>query len=172
MSLLCFSELREVEFSALYPIETYQATISSIASINLSKIVFSSRSWTTTLDIFQSLFHWVDFDNCISALADKLRKLGNKQTLEMEFRFELVPLDQPRDLKGFLPKFREKGRVRIADLSHGQVLELAVCFPFCSCYIVALSDLDSSEMLGQTGHVTGTRQYAGFPTGVLCRRRT
>ena len=113
---------REDDFLELHP--TYEAIISSITSINLSKIVFALPHLTMRL----GHPNWMDFDGWISALADKLRKLGNKQTLEVEFRF--VPVVS--DLKGFLPKFRERGRVRIVDLSNGQVLELelAVCFPF------------------------------------------
>lgn len=67
----------------------------------------------------------MDFDNCISVLVDKLRR---KQTLEVMFGFMLVPPDRPRNFKGFLPKFREKSRVRIVDLFNEQDLELVVCF--------------------------------------------
>ena len=119
-----------VEFFRRSQRQLYEAAISSITSTNLSKILFSSHSQATTLNAFLSLSHWTEFDDCISALADKLRKLGNQRTLEVEFRFVLVASDQSKDLKGFLPKFRERGRVRIVDLSDGWVLELAVCFPF------------------------------------------
>ena len=118
------SELCEVEFSALRPTQTHTTTISSIASINLSKITFSSQSQATTLDAFLDYPHWTDFDNCISALADKLGELGSRRTLEVEFRFEPDPdsVDPPWYLRGFLPKFGEKGRVRIVDLSNGRDL--------------------------------------------------
>jgi len=64
----------------------------------------------------------------MSALADKLRKLGNKQTLEVEFKFVCAILDPPEDGEVFLPKFSEKGRARIVDPSSGWVLKPAVCF--------------------------------------------
>lgn len=48
-------------------------------------------------------------------------------TLEVEFRFEPLPMEQ-MDCKKFLPKFREKGRVKVLDRSSGQVMELTVCF--------------------------------------------
>ena len=74
---------------------------------------------------------WKPFDECISALADKLRQLGNKQTLEVELRFDYLPTPAPLvDLKGFLPNFRGNGRVRIVHPSSGWVLVLAVRFPF------------------------------------------
>jgi len=79
---------------------------------------------------------WEPFDKCVSALTDKLRKLGNKQTLEVEFRFDFLASDTLVDPKRFLSKFREKGRVRVVDHSGSRVLVLSVCFPFLlvSCY--------------------------------------
>ena len=91
-----------------------------------------------TLHTFLNHPCWTSFDDCVSALTDKLRKLGNKRTLEVEFRFESLASDTPVDYKKFLPKFREKGQVRVVDRSSGQVLELAVCslFLLVSCNLL------------------------------------
>ena len=80
------------------------------------------------LDTFLNHSCWASFDDCMSALADKLRKLGNKQTLEVEFKFVRAILYPPPEGEVFLPKFSEKGRVRVVDYSSGQVLQPAVCF--------------------------------------------
>jgi len=66
----------------------------------------------------------------MSALADKLRELGNEQTLELEFRFQCLNLAPRVDHIVFLPKFREKGRVIMVDSSTGRVLEFTVRFLF------------------------------------------
>ena len=138
MSLLHYPELHELEFSTLYPTQIHTATISSVASINIRKITFSPYSLGAMLHTFLNRPYWTSFDDCISALADKLRNLGNEQTLEVEFRFEYLVSDPLVDYKRFLPKFREKGRVRIVDCSGRQVLELAVCslFLLVSCYLL------------------------------------
>ena len=62
----------------------------------------------------------------MSALADKLRKLGNKQTLKAEFKFVRATLDPPVDCEAFLPKFSEKDRARVMDCPSGQVLKPSV----------------------------------------------
>ena len=122
-------ELRELEFSVFYPTATHRATVFSITSVNIRKIIFLHPSVTATLLALADHTCWEPFDDCISALADKLRGLGNKQTLEVEFQTGCVVLDLPTDHNKILPKFREKGRVKFVDHLSGQVLELAVCFP-------------------------------------------
>jgi len=59
-------------------------------------------------------------------LVDKLCALGYKHTLELEFRLGSVSLDPNLNFRGFLPKFRKKGRVRVYGASSGKVLELPV----------------------------------------------
>jgi len=137
-SLLHCPELRELEFSELYPTQIHLATISTITSINIWKITFSRYSSPILLHIFSSHHCWTSFDDYISTLADKLRKLGSKKTLEVEFQSEYLVVDSlPVDYKRFLPKFREKGRVRIADPLSRWVLELPVCFHSpVSCYLL------------------------------------
>jgi len=79
---------------------------------------------------------WPPFDDCMSALIGKLCREGYKQVLGVEFRCTSVVWDQTADNKEFLPRFREKGWVKIVDRSTGRVLELAVCSPplRVSCY--------------------------------------
>jgi len=114
MSLPHCPELRELEFYALYPSQMHLATISTITSVNIWKITFSSYSSPTVLHTFLSHHCWTSFDDCISALADKLRKLGSKETLEVEFRSEHLVVDfLPMNSKKLLPKFSEKGRVTV-----------------------------------------------------------
>lgn len=128
-------ELRELEFSVLQPTTRHRTTVSSITSANIRKIIFSHPLIAVTLQALTNDTDWTSFDDCVSVLADKLRGSGNKQTLEVELRTGCMVLDPLVDYGGFLPKFREKGRVRVVDRSSGQVLELAVCpvFSFASC---------------------------------------
>ena len=53
----------------------------------------------------------------ICGLVDRLCLLGYKHTLEVEFRAQLVNLDEEVDHDKFLPKFKEKGRVRVVEIS-------------------------------------------------------
>jgi len=148
-------ELRELEFSALYPNPLHMATISTITSINIWKITFSSCPPPMVLHIFLSHRCWTSFDDCISALADNLRKLGSKQTLEVEFRSEHLAIDPPSvDYKEFLPKFSEKGRVTIV---HHFVkwMSPGACRLFSLTHVVLPSDSDSSKFLDRTGCMMG-----------------
>ena len=128
-------ELRELVLPAPHPHSMHDAvmssvtsTISSITSTNIRKIVLSSHFLVPALHTFVDQHCWRRFDECVSALADKLCK---SETLEVELRLHhLLALDPLVDPKGFLPRFREKGRVRIVYHSRGRVLLLAVRFPF------------------------------------------
>ena len=60
------------------------------------------------------------------ALVDKLHMLGYGHTLELELRCEPATSGSNLDYSGFLPKFRERGRVRILDTSSGETLEVTV----------------------------------------------
>ena len=126
VSLFHCPELRELEYFDLSSRKTLEATTSSITSLNIQKIIFS-----TPLACYASRpleeSRWPTFDDCVSALADKLFKMGYKETLEVEFRFEPVFMNQT-NRKKFLPKFREKGRVTIMNIWKGRDLKLTVCF--------------------------------------------
>ena len=153
MSLLHCSELSELEFSPLCPNQMHMATISSVTSKNLRKIKFSLRVFAATLNAFLGQPSWEQFDSCICSLADKLRKLGNKQTLEVEI---LVHLNSCPSVgyKEFLPKFREKGRVRVVEHLSRPVPEPVVCVFSYSCHFT-FSESDSSELLDRTGYMAG-----------------
>lgn len=59
----------------------------------------------------------------ICGLVDRLRRSGYKNTMEVELRAETVTIDSKAYYKEFLPKFQEKGRVRIVETSSGTVRE-------------------------------------------------
>ena len=135
VTLSHFPELRELEFSVLQPTTRHRDTVSSITSVNIRKIIFSHPLIAATLQALTNNTDWKSFDDCVSALADKLRGLGNKQTLEVELRTGSIVLDPLVDYSGFLSKFREKGRVSVVDRSSGQILGLDVglVFSLASC---------------------------------------
>jgi len=127
------------------------ATISTITSINIWEITFSSHFPPTALHTFLSHHCWTSFDDCISVLADKLRNLGSKQTLEVQFRAEYLVVDSlPVDYKRFLPKFREKGRVTIV---HRPVKWMGpgACRLFSLARVMLPSDSDSSKLFDMMG---------------------
>jgi hypothetical protein len=98
-----------------------QALISSITSAEFRKVVFVS-----SLSLFWGFQltnpHWVPFDDIICGLADRLRASGSRHTLEVELRLASVGFPE-EDLKQFLPKFKEKGRIRIVGVRFGGVQE-------------------------------------------------
>lgn len=54
---------------------------------------------------------------------DRLRLSGYRHTLELEFRVESVNLDEEECHKRFLPKFKEKGLVRVVEITSGRFRE-------------------------------------------------
>jgi hypothetical protein len=143
MTLFHCPELRELEFSGLLPTEKLQATVSSITSVNFRKITFSQPS---VFDSFWALINhlgWRSFDDCVCALADKLRGLGNIQLLEIEFQINYLGLESLANYT-FLPKFREKGRLKVVECSSGWSWSLQ--FVLFSHSHRVISDLDLSEM--------------------------
>ena len=68
-------------------------------------------------------------------LVEKLRVLGYENTLGLEFHS-----DPGADREEFLPKFREKDRVKILDASGGEVFVAPVRF-FCVLRSVVMPDL-------------------------------
>jgi hypothetical protein len=94
--------------------------ISSIASTNFQKFVFKPvpiQSLETLWGRPQGRF----FEDTLCGLADRLRGLGSKHTLEAEFWVDSVRSSEHH--KEFLPKFKEKGRVRIVGDRCGGVQE-------------------------------------------------
>ena len=46
----------------------------------------------------------------------------------MELRYQSVAINLGLGYQGFMPRFRENGRVRISDTSNGKVLDIVVRF--------------------------------------------
>ena len=74
-------------------------------------------------------------DSVVCGLVNKLHALGYEHILELEFRFESAKFDPKLGFRGFLRKFRERGRVRILNTSSGEVLDLVVCVYFSLCIL-------------------------------------
>ena len=66
---------------------------------------------------------WTQFDGTICQLVDKLRFLGSRNTLEVEFRVQSDYLGEKEHHKGILPRFKEKGRIRVVSTTSGEVRE-------------------------------------------------
>lgn len=112
--------------------------------MDLRKITFSYIPETISLLNLVTPSEWAGFDDSVSALAEKLYRFGNKQTLEVEVQVQDLISDLPLGYDLFLPKFREKGRVRVVNRSSGRVFEFRVCFISHPRYVT--SDLDPSEL--------------------------
>ena len=88
------------------------SVISTITSTNIREIVFSPLLVRELEDQF-----WSSLDTGLSSLVDRLRASGHQHVLNVEFRRDLsfaeMVLGAGPD--GFLPKFREKGRVIILE---------------------------------------------------------
>ena len=101
----------------LQPRKEEEVLISSITSTNLRKLVITW--WISHIEWDFLLFNlrWISFDDVICGLVDRLEKSGYRHTLELGFRAEFVDLDEEVDHQEFMPKFKEKGRVRIVEVS-------------------------------------------------------
>ncbi|KAF9645177.1 hypothetical protein BDM02DRAFT_3120599 [Thelephora ganbajun] len=111
-SLSRCSELRQLEIDTAFPQEQEQILISSIASTNFRKLVFSRLQPN-----FLKNPCWMPFDDMICELVDRLQVSGYEHTLELELQADSVELGG----EDFLPKFKEKGLVRIIEVSSGRV---------------------------------------------------
>ncbi|KAF9647254.1 hypothetical protein BDM02DRAFT_3117393 [Thelephora ganbajun] len=118
LSLSRCLELRQLEIGSGLPHEEERAFISSITSTNLRKLVFSRPQPNFMEDPC-----WTPFDDTICGLVDRLQASGYKYTLELELQADSVELGEEAHHKDFLPKFKEKGLVRIIDFASGRVWE-------------------------------------------------
>ena len=126
-----YPTLCRLEFFTIAPDETERIVISSVTSINLRTIAFlPAPGGFGSYTLVAQPYYWEPLDNVICGLVDKLCSLGYKHTLELEFLFESARFDPDLDFAGLLPKFRERGRVRILNTSSGEVLDLPVRFFF------------------------------------------
>lgn len=113
-------ELRQLAFAMAQPREEERSLISSITSKNFQKLIFIVHRLTRDSCLDPG---WIPFDDMICALVGRLQKSGNKNTLEVELQADTAEADEEGRHEKFLPKFREKGRVRIVDVSSGRLWE-------------------------------------------------
>ena len=87
--------------------------IASITSTNIRKIVFSARHGFESEgdQVFKRYYQTID--DCLCQLVGRLRESGYEHRLEMVYRIWDVPLGEGPGFKGFLPRFREQGRVKL-----------------------------------------------------------
>lgn len=67
-------------------------------------------TWDSILDI-----GWSHLDDMVCDHADRLRLLGRRRVLEVEFRLGFAGFETEVDKPGFLPRFREKGQFRMLE---------------------------------------------------------
>lgn len=117
------SELHQLEITMTHPGNRERILISSINSTNFRTLIFTSPITCLKWDSLWDNPCWPPFDDMVCGLVDRLRMSGCRHTLELEFRAEFVELDGKVYHKEFLPRFKEKGRVRIVEISSGRFWE-------------------------------------------------
>ena len=106
-----FERLQELEVKVKRPNHAYKILLSSISSTELRKIVF--LVWP---EFHQLQEAWVPIDEELCGLADRLRAMGCRHSLEVELRVREAEGDpESYDPIKVLPGFREKGVVTIID---------------------------------------------------------
>lgn len=101
------------------PREQERALISSITSKNFQKLIFIVHRLTRDTEL--GFPCWIPFDDTMCGLVDRLQKSRCKHTLEVEFRADTVDLGEELHHDKFLPKFKEKGRIKIVEVSSGKL---------------------------------------------------
>ena len=90
-------------------------TVQSFVNCGSLRCTRHGGTKTSSLPLHIQTAGWSSFDNCISALADRLCKSGNRRTrIGTPPRVSMTPDPTVGDME-FLPKFEEKGRVRIVN---------------------------------------------------------
>lgn len=122
MTIQNFQQLQELELVVTWPSSPHKV-FSSIASIELRKVIFPVR-YINDWEIFaQQTEAGVLVDEQLCGLVDRLRAMGYRHTLEAELRLiEIGDDPEMYDFTIFLPGFREKGVVTIIDVAHGERL--------------------------------------------------
>lgn len=110
LDLSHFSKLHKLQITVSQQLDWEQILIPSITSTNLQKIAFKSPMGSGRGFRLQDPC-WIPFDDVICELVDRLRESGYRNILEVEFQTEFEESGEGR--KSFLPKFKEKGRVRV-----------------------------------------------------------
>ena len=102
----------------MLPTQAIKTLITSITSTNLQRIVFSAQGLAERQSGSDVARSCNVIDNCLCRLVDKLRVLGYEYTLEVEFQGgRPAEWGAGSGLRKILPKFEEKGRVRIVQKS-------------------------------------------------------
>lgn len=104
-------ELRQLTIAVVHPGENERNLISSITSITFQTLVLVAHPAIQNSDLRKPC--WIDFDDMICGLVDRLQSSGYKNTLEVELRGDKVSTGGEVSHGEFLPKFKKKGRVRI-----------------------------------------------------------
>jgi len=98
----------------MLPTRVLESLITSVTSTNLRRIVFSGQGLAERLAGSDVARSYNVVDNCLCQLVDRLKELGYKRTLEVEFQaWRPAEWEAGSDLRKPLPKFEEKGRVRV-----------------------------------------------------------
>ncbi|KAF9781572.1 hypothetical protein BJ322DRAFT_1076994 [Thelephora terrestris] len=107
-----FPELRLLKIVTLDPQEDEHFLVSSITSANFQKLVVvlpPTFRWGPPRDTCL----WPLFEEAVCGLSDRLRVLGARHILEVRFHARLGWGYSQKYRRAFLPKFQEKGEVRI-----------------------------------------------------------
>ena len=104
-------ELRELELHVKLPTQAIGSLITSITSTNLQKILFSTQGLAETSAASETARLCKVIDDYLCQLVDRLWGSGYECTLEVEFQAWRPPGGS--SLEQILPKFRERGRVRV-----------------------------------------------------------
>lgn len=101
------------------PREEEWSLISSITSTNFQKLIFAvpHLAW----DSYFNNPCWIPFDDTICGLVDRLRRSGYNHTMEVELRGDIVKMGEVARSHEFLPRFKEKGRVKVVEVSSGRL---------------------------------------------------
>ena len=119
MAIHNFRQLRELELKVVRPNSNHKVLLSSVTSTELRKVIFQyGDDWGT---MARHMGRWTSIiEKQLRELADRLRAIGYRHTLEVELRLMGVGGDQGEyDFTEFLRGFREKGDVVITDATHG-----------------------------------------------------
>ena len=118
-------ELRRLEMNTTCSREQEQILISSITSefTNLRKLIFAPLAVHLRWEFPLRDPCWKALDEVICGIADRLWAPGHKYILEVEFQADIVDLGGEAHHETFLPMFKEKGRVRVVEVSSGRCRE-------------------------------------------------
>lgn len=106
--------LLELELCVVYPTQLAEILLTSITSMDLQKITLSMQLLNEILPYSDFVSFCNTADDPLCQLVDQLRESGYKRTLEVGLEtWRLVEREEGLNFGELLPKFREKGSVRI-----------------------------------------------------------